>query len=158
MMPVAPELSRERPEQLARRILHAPVDIQTQIARLLQHAEDDEAWAEQLGPVYRQADVARLLGRSKQAVAQNPRLLRLEMRSGRIGYPVFQFDGRAVLDGIGDVVEILTAAATDPWTIASWLRSPKSAFDGREPIELLRDGDVEPVVDAARSFAASWGR
>lgn len=122
------------------------------------HAEDDAAWAAQLGPVYSTSDTARLLETSTESVEQDSRLLRLEMRSGRIGYPVFQFDGRTQIDGVGDVVEILTTAATSPWTIASFLRSPQPAFDGREPIELLREGNVEAVVDAARNFAASWRR
>ncbi len=122
------------------------------------HAEDDAAWAAQLGPAYTPEDTARVLDTDIDTVERDPRLLRLEMRSGRIGYPVFQFDGRTQLDGVGDVVEILTGAVTEPWTIASFLRSPQPEFDGREPIDLLRDGDVEPVLDMTRNFAARWSQ
>ncbi|MDA8302338.1 MAG: hypothetical protein M0005_12565 [Actinomycetota bacterium] len=70
------------------------------VDRLLEQDADDRASADQIGPAYRQGDVALLLGKSKQAVSEDERLLRLEMRSGIVGYPAFQFDGRRLLLGI----------------------------------------------------------
>ncbi|MCA1778162.1 MAG: hypothetical protein LC637_01905 [Xanthomonadaceae bacterium] len=124
-----------------------------QIERLLRQDADDRAWAEQLGPAYRQGDVARLLGKSRQAVSADSGLLRLEMRDSEIGYPIFQFDGRRKLPGIREVISILGQAVASPWTIASWLTSPALALDGRAPIQALRDGQIEAVTTAARQAA-----
>lgn len=138
---------------LAERYDHASEDTRRQIERLLEQDADDRAWAEQLGPVYRQADVAGLLGKSKQAISADPGLLRLELRSGQLGYPVFQFDGRRILPGIREVVATLTPAMATTWTIASWLTSPQPSLDGDRPLDRLRAGDVTPVAAAAARAA-----
>lgn len=119
--------------------------------------EDDRAWTELLGSVYTAEGVARLLERSVDDVGRDPRLLRLTMRSGRIGYPVFQFDGCSQLSGVGDAVEILVPSGISPWTIASWLRSPQSDYDGRQPLDLIVAGELDRVLGDARVFARSWG-
>ncbi len=133
----------------------ASEDTRRQIDRLLEQDADDRAWAQQLGPVYRQADVASLLGKTKQAVSADRGLLRLEMRSGQVGYPVFQFDGRALLPGIREVVTVLAPVVATSWTIASWLMSPQPAWNGATPVSRLRDGEVDEVLAAARRMARS---
>jgi len=133
----------------------AAEDTRRQIDRLLELDADDHAWAEQLGPVYRQSDVARLLRKTKQAVSADSGLLRLEMRSGQLGYPVFQFDGRGVLRGVPEVVRTLTPAVASSWTIASWLTSPQPAWQGARPLDRLRSGEVDDVAAAARRMALS---
>jgi len=141
-----------------RMLRDASPDTRYQIERLLCQDADDRAWAEQLGPPYRQGDVARLLEKSRQAVSADSSLLRLEMRDGEIGYPVFQFDGRRVLPGIRAVIGILGPVVASPWTIASWLTSASSILDGRTPIQALRDGHIEAVTAAARQAAEALGR
>lgn len=126
-----------------------------QVARLLAQAEDDAAWSAQLGAVYRQADVAALLGKSKQSVSSDRGLLRLELRSGEIGYPVFQFDGDRQLRGVREVVGELGPTVATRWTIASWLTTNHPELDERSPLEALRDGDNEVVVTLARRAAAA---
>jgi hypothetical protein len=138
---------------LVERYRAASEDTQRQINRLLEQDADDQAWVEQVGPVYRQGDVADLLGKSKQAVSADAGLVRLEMRSGRIGYPVFQFDGRRVLPGIREVVEVLAPVVATSWTIASWLTSPQPAWDDARPLDRLRVGEVHPVLESARRMA-----
>jgi hypothetical protein len=138
---------------LLERYESAPPEVQHQVDRLLAQAEDDRAWAEQLGPVYRQADVAALLGVSKQAASSNPGLLRLEMRDGTVGYPVWQFDGDRLVPGVRQVVLELNDVVASPWTIASWLTSPNEELDGRPPLECLRQGDVTHVATTARRLA-----
>ncbi len=133
----------------------ASVETRRLVDVLLQQDRDDRAWIEQLGPAYRQADVARLLGKSKQAVSADERLLRLELRAGTVGYPVFQFDGRRLLPGLGDIVRILSPVVETPWTIASWLTSPQPALDGERPVDVLRGGGVVDVAAEARRFAAA---
>ena len=131
----------------------APPAVQRQVDRLLAQAEDDRAWAEQLGPVYRQSDVAALLGVSKQAVSTNPGLLRLDMRDGSVGYPVWQFDGDRPLPGVRQVVLELETAVASTWTIASWLTSANQDLDGQTPLAWLQHGEVTPIVTAARRVA-----
>lgn len=114
---------------------------------------DDRAWADQIGPVYREADVAPLLGKSQRAVSADGGLLRLELRDGRVGYPVFQFDGPRLLPGIRDVVHLLAPAVASPWTIASWLTSEQPSLGGQRPLDRLRAGDTEAVLAEARRMA-----
>jgi len=141
-----------------RMVRDASPDTRYQIERLLRQDADDRAWAEQLGPAYRQGDVARLLGKSRQAVSADSSLLRLEMRDGEIGYPVFQFDGRRALPGIREMIAILGPVAASPWTVAAWLTSASTILDGRTPIQALRDGHIEAVTAAARQAAEALGR
>ena len=142
---------------MQRMVRDASPDTRYQIERLLRQDADDRAWAEQLGPAYRQGDVARLLGKSRQAVSADNSLLRLEMRDGEIGYPIFQFDGRRKLPGIREAVETLGPVTASNWTIASWLTSPSATLDGRKPIQALRDGHIEAVTAAARQAAEALG-
>ena len=85
------------------------------------------------------------MGKSKQAVSTDKGLLRLEMRDGSVGYPVFRFDGDRVLPGISNVVRALSLDAATTWTVASWLTSPSSDLYGKAPLERLRRGDVSDV-------------
>ncbi|MGA8260549.1 MAG: hypothetical protein WB783_10080 [Arenicellales bacterium] len=126
-----------------------------QIERLLRQDADDRAWSEQLGPAYRQGDVARLLGKSRQAVSADSGLLRLDMRDGEIGYPVFQFDGRRQLPGIREVVRTFAPVVASAWTTASWLTSPVPELGDRTPLAALRGGGQEKVLALARTTAAA---
>jgi|GEM_PF-1763845 len=136
-------------------IRDASAETRYQIECLLRQEADDQAWAGQLGPAYRQGDVARLLGKTRQAVSADRGLLRLEMRDSEIGYPVFQFQGRQPLAGIREIVRTFQPAVTSTWTTASWLTSPATELDGRTPLEALRAGELEPVLALARRTAAA---
>lgn len=140
---------------ITQRYADASKETQRLVDRLLAQDADDRAWTAQLGPVYRQTDVARLLEKSKQAVSADAGLLRLEMRNGAIGYPAFQFDGRRQQAGVREVVAAFAPVVTTPWTIASWLTSANGELDGVRPIEALRDGHVEEVVALARRTAGN---
>lgn len=140
---------------VADRYRAASEDTKRQIDRLLAQDADDRAWAEQLGPVYRQADVARLLGKSKQAVSADRGLLALALRDGSLGYPVFQFDGRRALPGLRDVVGELAPVVATAWTTASWLTSPHPDLGGARPVDALREGRADEVVALARRTARS---
>jgi hypothetical protein len=145
-----------KPAAVAQRYAEAAPETREQIDRLLAQDADDAAWTEQLGHVYRQSDVAMLLGKSKQAVSADRGLLKLAMRSGDVGYPVFQFDGRRVLPGVREVVMALAPAVATPWTIASWLTSPhEDLHGGWTPLEGLRKECVDEVLALARRTARS---
>lgn len=143
---------------LADRYQNASGETQALVDRLLEQDADDRAWTAQLGPVLRQTDVARLLGKSKQAVSADAGLLKLELRSGEIGYPVFQFDGQRTLPGLRQAVKLLAPAVATTWTTASWLTSPQPDLDERRPVDLLRDGQVDAVLAAARRTARAMRR
>ncbi|QFI70612.1 hypothetical protein EKH55_5738 (plasmid) [Sinorhizobium alkalisoli] len=38
---------------------------------------------------------------------------------------------------------------TNPWTVLNFLVNPDARLNDRQPIELLRTGDVAPVIEAA---------
>lgn len=143
---------------LAERYERAPAVVRCQIDLLLSQAEDDRAWAQQLGPVYTQGQVAELLGTSEQIVSTDAGLLRLGMRDGRVGYPLLQFDGDRVVPGMCEVVRILQPFAATSWTVASWLTSPAADLGGDTPLGRLRRGDVDEVVAVAQRVATAWAR
>ncbi len=121
--------------------------------RLLEADVARQAWVAQVGYCLTQADTARLLGRSEQAVSKDPRLLRLERSDGRPAYPAFQFDGRRQVEGVAEVVRALSGAV-QPATIAAWLTGSQPALGGRRPIDALAGGDQEEVLAIARRLAA----
>lgn len=120
---------------------------------VLEQDASDHAWTRQLGPAMSQRDVARLLGRSEQAVSKDPRLLRLRNRDGRPVYPFLQFRGRALLPGIAEVVGVLTGVV-EPLTVASWLTAPNRALGRARPVDALRDERIDEVLAVAGRFAA----
>jgi hypothetical protein len=126
------------------------------LARLiLEHDLSDRAWAAQIGPAATQRDTARLLGKSEQAVSKDARLVRVHTRDGRPVYPLVQFNGRSLLPGVGDVVAVLAPVVATPLSIAAWLTGIHPELAGRRPVDVLRSGSLEAVLDAARRFAAT---
>ncbi|RWC41441.1 antitoxin Xre/MbcA/ParS toxin-binding domain-containing protein [Mesorhizobium sp.] len=64
-------------------------------------------------------------------------------------FPLAQFvDGRPVA-GVRDVLSLIS----NPRLAWLWLTRPSAQLDGRIPIDLLRQDQVEEVVEAARVFA-----
>ncbi|HXH56832.1 hypothetical protein [Iamia sp.] len=125
-------------------------------AEVLRSDVQSRQWRQQLGPCLTQSGVSVLLGISPQAVAKRAAsgsLLRLTNADGRPAYPVGQFQGNRVLDGLPKVLEVLSAV-DDELTIASWLTVPKPGLDGRSPLASLHDGDVDQVIEAADDYAA----
>ena len=116
----------------------------------------DQQWASHVGPALSQADVARLLDVSVQAVSKNHGLLRVRNRDGRVVYPVVQFDGRRVLPGLPDVFALLDGPLL-PLTVASWLVTSAPALGDRTPVAALRDGDADLVLRLARQTVAAAG-
>ena len=114
----------------------------------------DTIWAAQIGPALAEADVARLLGRSPQAISTDPRLLRIVDRTERHLYPVVQFDDSKQLSGVGDAVVLLSQSLL-PLTIASWLTAPNRALANRTPIQALLAGDDDAVRALAGRLAAT---
>ncbi|TWB89912.1 hypothetical protein FBZ93_11524 [Bradyrhizobium macuxiense] len=96
-----------------------------------------------------------LRGISRQAVdkrVQEGSLLAVPGPSNHRSFPTLQFnvDG-TVVEGLKSVQEALPTS--NPWTILNFLTQPDDRLGGRKPIDLLREGKVELVVEAARRMA-----
>ena len=124
--------------------------------------EQPNPWARIIGPCYTMTSVARALGWPAEqvtAAVESLALVELETDEGVLLYPAFQIvDGR-IIDGIGDVLRVLSTATTSTWTWAQWLNSPFDDDTG-EPaataIEQLRGGQIAAVLLDARHAAAAW--
>lgn len=79
------------------------------------------------------------------------RLLMVEDNGTKL-FPVFQFDGNAILPGIAKVLNV--APHTTGWAILQFLVSGDEGLDGMSPIALLKgsDAEIEHVVRFARSL------
>lgn len=91
-------------------------------------------------------------GVSRQAVdkrVQEGSLLAVPGPSNRRSYPTLQFnpDG-TVVDGLRAVSEALPTS--NPWTILNFLAQPDDRLRGRKPIDVLKEGKIDLVVEAAR--------
>jgi len=91
-------------------------------------------------------------GVSRQAVdkrVQEGTLLAVPGPSNRRSYPTLQFnrDG-TVVPGLKAVRDALQTG--NPWTALNFLSRPDDRLDNRKPIDLLRSGNLELVLEAAR--------
>ena len=91
-------------------------------------------------------------GVSRQAIdkrVQEGSLLAVPGPSNRRSYPTVQFhpDG-TVVDGLKVVCDALPTS--NPWTILNFLVQPDDRLRGRKPIDVLKQGKIDLVVEAAR--------
>jgi hypothetical protein len=105
------------------------------------------------GGAYDLAEVRRLMhGMSRQAIdkrVRNGSLLAVTGPSNRRSYPTVQFLGDGSV--VGGLKEVRAALSTkNPWMVLNFLVNPEPRLNGRKPIELLRSGKIEPVIDVAR--------
>lgn len=104
------------------------------------------------GGAYDLAEVRTLLrGISRQAVDKRVRegsLLAVPGPSNRRSFPTLQFtrDGR-IVEGLKSVQEALPSR--NPWTILNFLTHPDDRLNGCKPIDVLKQGQVGLVVEAA---------
>ena len=127
------------------------------VLRGLQYAREDLRDA---GGAY-DLDQARavLNGVSRQAIGKRVKegsLLALPGPNGRRSYPTFQFTGEGtVIDGLKAVQEALPNR--NPWSVLNFPTNPQAPLGGRKPIDLLRAGKLEAVVEAARGIGVQGG-
>ena len=119
-------------------------------------AASELLWEREVGPLISTSQVGELLRCSRQAINERVHrgtLLALPAPSGYV-FPLFQFtsSGQSVL-GITKVIKALADSVETPYTVATWLVSPEPELDKHAPIELLREGQVDPVVAAAERYA-----
>ena len=105
------------------------------------------------GGAYSLDEVQTLMrGVSRQRIERRVRegsLLAVPGPSNRRRYPTVQFnpDG-TIVEGLKQVCEALPTK--NPWSVLNFLVAPEDRLDGRKPIDLLRAGKVEIVIQAAR--------
>lgn len=95
-----------------------------------------------------------LNGISRQAVDKRVNegaLLAVPGPHGARRFPTAQFDEHGgVVDGLKAVSKAL--GASSPWAVLNFLVNGNDGLAGRRPIDVLRDGQIEPVVAAAVSI------
>lgn len=123
-----------------------------------------EAWAilarsqdrrDLLAGALKTSDVARLLGRSRQAVHDRVKagtLLAID-DGGELRYPPWQFDPAGERGVISGLPEVLAALRVEPLSKARWLMRPNAVFEGRTPLQALKDADKELIVAVARGVS-----
>jgi hypothetical protein len=99
-----------------------------------------------------------LNGVSRQAVEKRVKdgsLLAVPGPNNRRRYPTIQFTREGVVPGLRDVQEALPTR--NSWAVLNFLVRPDDRLGGRKPIEVLRNGDVDLVVSAARGMGEQGG-
>lgn len=99
-----------------------------------------------------------LNGVSRQAIEKRVKegsLLAVPGPSNRRRYPTVQFTREGVVAGLKDVHEALPTR--NPWAALNFFVQPDDRLGGRKPIDVLRDGDVDLVVSAARAMGMQGG-
>lgn len=116
----------------------------------VQIAQDD---LKDSGGAYDLEQVRSLLnGISRQMIDRKVRegsLLAVPGPSNRRAYPTVQFnrDG-TVVPGLKAVYDALPTG--NPWAVLNFLVRPDPRLSGRKPIDLLKSGEVDLAVEAAR--------
>ena len=71
-------------------------------------------------------------------------------------YPLWQFDPEGddgVIDGFP---KVLAALDVSDFTKLNWFSRPHLAFEGKTPVEMLKQGKIEAVVVEARAVGVGW--
>lgn len=149
---------------------HGPIDFDPESAgqRAATTITAGQVWSSLAGPFTDSAGAGAALGGvSKQAVSQrvsSGSILGLRLASSgnardRLVYPTWQFHPTV----LGLLAQVLRAAGWDSeravtaWTIAAWLTTPDPSRDDLSPVDLLRAGQLDPVLDSAHQVAESLG-
>jgi hypothetical protein len=73
----------------------------------------------------------------------------LEVGDGFV-FPAFQIGETGLLPGVREVLAAFQI--DDPWMRVHFMLSGERRLGGRRPIEVLREGQIEPVVQAASAY------
>ena len=115
---------------------------------------------ERAGGTLQPREVAALLRMSRQAVGKRRTAgTLLGVSLGRRGYeyPACQLVDGGVVEGLAEVLSAFDDDV-DAWMRLAFLVTANDALDGEQPLDLLRRGEVDPVVRAARIRSAHGAR
>jgi len=114
-----------------------------------------ERLIDQAGGLLRVSEAADRLGVTAQAVngrRGRETILAVPMPNGEWVYPACQFAEHGLVPGIGAFVRAFGDA--DPWTRLAVLLAPSARYEGKNGLELLKEGKEAD----ARNIAATYGK
>lgn len=117
---------------------------------------------DEYGPFYRASDVASWLGESRQSIHKKVKgraLLGAHDSEGGVCLPAWQFrDDRMVVPHLREVVDVLAAGTSNPWTWIQWLAVPdeETGVPAWKRLNTEVPGQIEAVARAARHDSARW--
>lgn len=99
------------------------------------------------------SQVARLLGTSRQTPHDRVKAKTLlgVHDNGVVKFPSWQFDPASSEGVIPGLPDVLKALQVSDLAKLSWLTRPQPVFEGQTPVERLKAGDVDRVVQEARA-------
>jgi hypothetical protein len=129
----------------------AVTDLDPLVPALARNVEHRQRLLKLAGGVLSAEEAGRILGITRQAVDKRRRSNAIvAVREGSDWrYPACQFSDGEVVAGIADVVRGFASAG--PWATLDFLLAPDTALGGRSPLDILRSGELEPVLRLVRS-------
>jgi hypothetical protein len=102
-------------------------------------------------------DAARELAISKQAILKRYQKGQLiawrEERQNAVRFPVWQFHDHKVLEGLEETLKILnTRSRLDDFGKMLFFLSSQGLLGGKRPLDCLRKGQIEKVLQAAQGY------
>ncbi len=94
-----------------------------------------------------------ILGVTRQAIDNRRKrggLLAVQLGRRGYRYPAWQFTAEGVLPGLKETLAALSDLG--PWVQLAFLLNDNAWLNDRRPLDALRAGEVEAVVDAARHY------
>lgn len=122
-------------------------------AARLRGAKRQQGLLEASGGVLSGEEAAKILGISRQAVDKRRRQSQLiGLTQGKRGYayPAWQFEGGRTVANLEKVLARLRSH--DPWMQLTFFVNANDRLNGRSPLEQLRSGELEPILQAAESY------
>jgi ribosomal protein S14 len=149
-----PAAGRASEERTARIPEHPVADARLARAQIVLRALMDRARLREES--FPSGEVAKALGISRE------RLRQMRERGKIVGivggerrstlYPYWQFSAKGrILDGVEEVVEAAREAEMDPETLHFFMTEPNDRLGGKEPAELLKDGEAGRVAWVLRT-------
>jgi hypothetical protein len=115
--------------------------------------ESQRKLIEEHGGTLSAEQVGQMLGISRQAIDKRRRsrtLIALNMGRHGYRYPVWQFTKSGPLPGLEDVLQALEPH--DEWMQIAFFVSNNPRLGDETPVDMLKAGELEPVVNAARAY------
>jgi hypothetical protein len=72
------------------------------------------------------------------------------MEDGELVWPAFQFESRAMIDGVKKVLQMMEG--DEPWGQLNFFFLHLQELGGRTPVQAIREGSLDSVVMAASHF------
>jgi biotin operon repressor len=125
-------------------------------AARLRGVERQQGILKESGGVLSGAQVAKILGISRQAVDKRRKqgqLIGLTQGKRGYAYPAWQFEGGRTRAHLEKVLEALRSH--DPWMQLAFFVNGNDRLNGKSPLELLRitgTGELDPILQAAASY------